>query len=377
MSRFVPRVSALEGREMPSFSGLFAVGGGPGSSPRVDVFDNTTGARITQFQPFENTFLGGVTVAVGDVTGDLVPDLIVGASEGGGPRVQVYNGATLRTGFNPSASLIADFFAFESSQRGGVTVSAGRFFGPSFDEVVVGAGPGGGPRVRVLDGQQIVQQGRAYTSNLLNDTVANFFAFEPTLRTGVNVAANPVTQTLSLYSDLIVAPGFGGGPRVRVLSGFQIAGQLRAYTSNFPTDQLANFFVGNPNTRSGLFVASADVNFDGSADVFVGTGPGVLSAVTIYNGVNIRANPNFTGLGAGDIVTQFQPIANYANGVTVGMTQFQNAGQGLLITGTGGAGQVSTAVLSRFNFVGANLVRQPLFTVVPVPGLIAGAYVST
>lgn len=377
MLRFVPRVSALEGREVPSFSGLFAVGGGPGSAPRVDVYDNTTGARLTQFQPFENTFLGGVTVAVGDVTGDLVPDLIVGASEGGGPRVQVYNGATLRTGFNPVSSLIADFFAFESSQRGGVSVTAGRFFGTSFDEVVVGAGPGGGPRVRILDGQQILQQGRSFTSNLPNDTVANFFAYEPTLRTGVNVAANPVTQTLSLYSDLIVAPGFGGGPRVRVLSGFQIAGQRQAYTSNLPTDQLANFFVGNPNNRSGLFVASADVNFDGSADVFVGTGAGIPAAVTIYNGAQIRTNPNFTGLAAGDILTQFQPIANYSNGVTVGMTQYQNAGQGLLITGTGGAGQVNTAVLSRFSFNSGNLVRQQLFAVVPVPGQFAGVNAST
>ena len=377
MSRFVPRVSALEGRVMPSFSGLFAVGAGPGAPPRVDVYDNTTGARLTQFQPFENTFTGGVTVAVGDVTGDLLPDLIVGASEGGGPRVQVYNGATLRTGFNAAASLIADFFAFESSQRGGVTVTTGRFFGTSFDEVVVGAGPGGGPRVRILDGQQILLQGRAYTSNLPIDTVANFFAYEPTLRTGVNVAANPVTQTFSLYSDLIVAPGSGGGPRVRVLSGFQIAGQRTAFTSNLPTDQLANFFAGDPNNRSGLFVASADVNFDGSADVFVGTGAGIPAAVTIYNGAFIRSNPNFTGRAAGDIVTQFQPIANYSNGVTVGMTQSQNAGQGLLISGTGGAGKVGTAVLSRFSFVGSNLVRQPLFTVVPVPGLIAGANVST
>jgi hypothetical protein len=377
MSRFVPRVNALEGREMPSLSGLFAVGGGPGSSPRVDVYDNTTGARLAQFQPFENTFLGGVTVAVGDVTGDLVPDLIVGASEGGGPRVQVYNGATLRTGFNPSASLLADFFAFESSQRGGVTVAAGRFFGTSFDEVVVGAGPGGGPRVRILDGQQILQQGRSFTSNLPNDTVANFFAFEPTLRTGINVAANPVTQTLSLYSDLIVAPGAGGGPRVRVLSGFQIAGQRTAYTSNLPTDQLANFFAGNPNTRAGVFVASADVNFDGSADVFTGTGAGIPAAVTIYNGVNIRANPNFSGFGVGDIVLQFQPRTNYSNGVTVGMTQYQNAGPGLLITGIGGADQINTVTLSRFSFVGANLVRNQLFSVVPVPGLIAGVYAST
>lgn len=378
MSRFVPRLSALEGREMPAFSGIFAVGMGPGGPPQVAVYDTISGARLTQFQPFENTFSGGVTVSVGDVTGDLVPDLVVGASVGGGPRVQVYNGATIRTGFNPATALISDFFAFESSQRGGVTVATGAFFGTNFNEVVVGAGPGGGPRVRVLNGIEIVQQGRAYTSNLPNDTVSNFFAFESSMRTGVNVAANPVAQTFSVTSNLYVSPGFGGGPRVRVLSGAQIAGQAQNFTGTLPTDQLANFFVGDPNTRSGLYVASADVNFDSVADLFVGTGPGILSTVTVFNGINIRNNPNFTGNGAGDVITQFQTAPNDYNGVTVGATLFQNAGQGLLLYGIGGGfGIPSQAVLSSFNFVGGNLIRQPLFVLPTQPTIFAGANVST
>src|SRR5262245_7893599 len=123
--RFTPRVDQLDDRAMPSGFGMFAVGGGLGIPPRVQVYAVTTGFKLVDFTPFGPTFVGGVTTAMGDVNNDAVPDLIVGAGPGGGPRVRIYNGALLGPGFDPNApgSLLADFFAFEDSQRGGVTVT--------------------------------------------------------------------------------------------------------------------------------------------------------------------------------------------------------------------------------------------------------------
>ena len=55
------------------------------------------------------SFSGGVTLAVDDVNGDGIPDLVVGAGPGGGPEVKVFNGADLRQG--SSTRRLADFFA--------------------------------------------------------------------------------------------------------------------------------------------------------------------------------------------------------------------------------------------------------------------------
>src|SRR5262249_17104334 len=70
------------------------VGTGPGTTNRVRVFDGATKALLKEFFPFEASFTGGINVAVGDVTGDIRPDLIISPDEGGGPRVQVINGRT-------------------------------------------------------------------------------------------------------------------------------------------------------------------------------------------------------------------------------------------------------------------------------------------
>lgn len=366
------KVEALEGRETPSAAALYAVGAGPGGTPRVQVYDLNTGALLGDFQAFENTFSGGVTTAIGDVNADSIADVIVGPSTGGGPRVRVIDGRAFRSLAFPQAPrnntliggncMIADYFAFEVEQRGGVYVTCGNITGGGNAEVIVGAGPGGGPRVRIFDGNAITNRGAAFNAVQPGSVSADFFAFESNFRNGVTVSINPTpVNTIAQY--LTVAPGSGGAPRIRVLNATHINARGVLYNTTENNDVIADFFSGNPSGRGGAYVSTADYNHDGLPDVAVGTGLGVIGGVTVYNGALIlQRGQTFNGLQAGDILDAFTVAGNYyGNGVTVGSSvETTNPTSGLLFYGFGGPGVAGRAVLVRYQNVTGGLVKQTI-----------------
>jgi len=159
------------------------VGSGPGGQV-VKVFDADTGAETHSFLPFTPSYAGGVNVAAGDLNGDGVADIVVGAGAGSS-HVKVFDGLT--------GSELRSFLAFPGF-AGGVSVAAGDVNGDGRADLVVGAGAGGGPHVKVFDG-------------LTGNTLHSFFAFNPAFMGGVNVA----TGRNALGGTIIVGALSGGG----------------------------------------------------------------------------------------------------------------------------------------------------------------------
>ncbi|MGL6076337.1 MAG: choice-of-anchor M domain-containing protein [Fimbriiglobus sp.] len=201
-----------------------ALGGGP----HIQVFDRLDANPRLNFFAFDAKFTGGVTLALGDFNGDTVPDIVVGAGPGGGPHVRIFDG---RTG-----STIRNLFAFESTFKGGVNVAAGDINADGITDLVVGAGPGGGPAVAVFDGKNFAD-------------VRRFFAYSPKFTGGVNVAVGDVTGLGA--SEIIIGAGEGGGPHVQVMDGSSLA-------------NIASFFAVTPNNEDnrGVEVSLMDFNRD-------------------------------------------------------------------------------------------------------------------
>ena len=109
----------------------FAVATGPGVPVRVTIFTPDGTARIT-LAPFGD-FAGGATVATADVTGDGIDDVVVGAGPGGGPHVKVFSGVDLTE--------LASFYAFDPTFRTGANVGVGAA-GTSSDGISSGEGSG-------------------------------------------------------------------------------------------------------------------------------------------------------------------------------------------------------------------------------------------
>ena len=128
--------------------------------PRVTVFSGRDGSVLSDFFGIDDpAFTGGARTAVGDVNGDGVPDLIVSAGFGGGPRVAVYDGTSVTAG--TPEKLVADFFAFDAATRLGVFIASGDLNGDGFAELIAG-----GPGVAAYDGTSLLNGDLARVADL-------------------------------------------------------------------------------------------------------------------------------------------------------------------------------------------------------------------
>lgn len=151
----------------------------------------------------------GTFVAGGDVDHDGYGDIVVGADQGGSPRVTVLQGASARSG---QVSVLANFFAFDESFRGGVRVAAGDINADGFADVYTGPGFGGAPILRVFNGGHLAIYSSAHM--LLSECI-----FDCALRNGLYVGGN-ADLNKDGYAEILASTNGG----LRVLSGLAAAG---------------------------------------------------------------------------------------------------------------------------------------------------------
>jgi protocatechuate 3,4-dioxygenase beta subunit len=272
----------------PAFARYVVSAGDVGSLPLVRVYDFGSGENKFTIAAYDSSFRGGVRVAVGDVTGDGVPDIITAPGAGGGPHIKVFDGVT--------GALVSQFFAYDASFTGGVYVAVGDINGDGVDEIITGAGEGGGPHVKVF--------------TLGGSVVREFFAYSASFTGGVRVAAGDVNG--DGLADIITGAGPGGGPHVKVYSG------------NAAQGILSQAFAYEASFTGGVYVAAGDVNGDGKAEVITGPGAGLPHPVRVFNGLT------FT-----EMYSKFVYGDTYTGGVRVGALDIDGDGLAEVITSPG------------------------------------------
>ena len=233
---------------------------GSGGGPHVRVFDGVTGKLVREFMAYDPKFTGGVYVAVGDVNGDGKAEIITGAGKGGGPLVKIFDGGT--------GTLLDEFMAYGATFTGGVRVAAGDVTGDGLADVITGAGPGGGPHVRVFDETRVHPTWSLLATSQLRVEVFGTYAFDASYTGGVFVAAGDVNKDGK--AEVIASQGSGAGARVRIFRGSdaQLVGDVAPFTGT---------------TTDGVRVAT--VSAPGGGDVVVvGTGKGAAKTRTLMNG---------------------------------------------------------------------------------------------
>ena len=281
-----------------SFTASQVIGVDYGGGSVVQI--NYTNGTNLSFFAYSPSYTGGVRVALGDVNGDGIDELITGTGVGGGPHIKVFN----LQGGQPVE--VASFFAFEPTFMGGVNISTGDINGDGLADIIVGAGAGGGPRVKVFNGA---------ANYFVNATkpLMDFFVYDPAFTGGVTVAAG--NRDGYKGDEVITGSGFGGGPNIRSFNQF---GQM-----------VDNFFAFNSSITSGVFVAAGYVDADAIADIIAGTGFGTPTQVAAF--FSTGANP-----------TAIPFVPNFVGGARVGVVMNSSGKQVFAAAaGPGGAAQVN------------------------------------
>jgi len=259
------------------------------------VRTDAAGVEQSRWAAYPDFFRGGAEAVYGDVDGDGIQEVVTGAGPGGGPQVRV---------FEQDGTVISQFFAYDSSFRGGVHVATADIDADGTDEIITSAGAGlssdiniysrtgekkgsftvtakdldGGVTVAALDidddGEVEIITGTGGGSLPLVqifDTVGNkeqsWLAYPSFFRGGVNVATGDIDGDGQI--EVITAAGVGGGPQVRV---FNAEGNVER-----------QFFAFENTFRGGATVGVAQLDADNSLEIVVGSGPGRVAEVRTFS----------------------------------------------------------------------------------------------
>jgi hypothetical protein len=236
-------------------STTLVIGAGPGGGAQVKAINPTNGTVLQNFFAFDPAFLGGVRVAAGDVTGDGVADIAVGA-QSGSSAVKIFDGS--------SGSEIRSFMAFSPSFLGGVSLALGDVTGDGRADIIVGAGAGGTPIVTIYDGGTGL-------------TVGSFIAFSPFFTGGVSVAFGHNTS-----GNTLIVGQLDGGSQVRVFDAASFAVE-------------SAFLAFDPTYTGGVSVGAGSFGHDDSLYVG-GLGNGL---VHIYDADLLSGTGSFTAFAGG------------------------------------------------------------------------------
>jgi hypothetical protein len=270
---------------------FLAVGADLGGAPEVKIYDATTGILRLDFNAYESSFKGGVRVAISDMNGDGIPDVITAP---GGVKVTLVNvNGALVPSFDLSAgrapeikvfsgingTKLDDFLAYPSSFKAGVFLAVADVNDDGRPDIITApdaTGQSGHTNVRVFFNGGLINTGSVLAPN------REFNAYDPGFGGGVRIAAADLNH--DSFADVVTAPGIWSGPDIRVFDG-------KTLPASGTASKIGEFLAYDFRYFGGVFVATGDVNGDGFIDIVTGTNGNGGPEVRAFSGLKVLTSP--------------------------------------------------------------------------------------
>ena len=223
-------------------------GTGNGMAPQVRIFDSGGKAKA-QFFAYTSTLRTGVRLTACDVNADGTDEIVTVPGSGSHPQVKIFNAY--------GQEVASSFYALDGKFQGGAYLACGDIDGNGTKEIVVTAGKGGGAQVMVYDAT--------------GKPMANFFAYDKkTFRGGIKVTTADIDADGK--DEIVTGPEYGA-PHIQI---FKIK-------TNYIQQLSPGFYAFSSSYRGGISVAGVDIDGDGKKEILVGVGDNATPLVKAYN----------------------------------------------------------------------------------------------
>ena len=264
--------------------------------PEIKIFNSSFSLEKT----IKMDTLEGYNLAVCDLGGDGIAEIILAGSKGYEPKVRILRGA---------GTLMASFMAYHEGFRGGVEVACADLDGDGTNEIITGAGPGGGPHVRIFDGFGQVKLNRG------------FFAYDMAERSGIKVAGADLDGDGK--AEILTSSYVNGKHHIKVFSD---AGQKL----------IKNIFPLSWQGENILSIAGMDIGGDGRDEIVVGANYGSAPIVQIYSADGLMLN-------------EFEAyVSGFRGGINVTNIDKDGDGKEEMVTGAGFMGGPHIRLLNAY-----------------------------
>jgi FtsP/CotA-like multicopper oxidase with cupredoxin domain len=360
-----------------------AIPGSNGKPASVQIRDANGDKVLQTVFPFPD-FGGTPSVAMSDVNGDGILDLVVGTGKGVSPQVVAYDGNNTKDGLFKTE--LTRFAPFDSGFTGGVTVTGADIDGNALaDNIIVGSGPGMESQVKVFSSTLPSEAGKA------PDVFSTFTPY-PGAQSGVTLATGMV-ELGSGRESLVTAPGPGEPPLIKSFrwdlytptARAQANGTTPQQHSGKPTDprMTAQFLAYDENYKDGVALSTGWVaGAAGGAKSIVTGQLGGEGTVRVWSNGSLldgqpgiyQDNPNHHEENIEyQQIASFAPFPGAVPGVTVATSSTVN-GADLLVAGmTPGGQEVRKYTLERSAPDAKTLAPKLVSTLPVIPGLPAAA----
>lgn len=222
------------------------VGSPSGSEPQIMIL-SSGGKVLKKFLAYDKSFRGGVNVALANLNDNEQAEIISVPASRSTAQVRI---------FDYSGKIQKQFLAADKKIVGSWSVAAGNVEGKGDNKIVIAFGSGQEPQVRIF--------------NKDGKLTSIFLAYEKNFRGGVKVAvANIDGRKNRDQAEIIVVPGKGRETQVKI---FNNLGQLQK-----------KFLAYNKNWQEGASLAVGDLNNDGMSEIALGANPGGAPHVRVFD----------------------------------------------------------------------------------------------